>query len=174
MFSRSGQDLPRVRDLPVEKEITLLHPKLFSRPSVRAFLVILVRLHYVHHLLLVLFGQAHPDVLAHPGRKRRILHNNGIRNYLPSMEHVLSGGTYGLPGSSFIAWLTLLTTVSSAATRSAAALLSSLPLYIRLASMSVQGYSSLETQGDGCACYRWSSGSRIVEARSSSISLKSG
>lgn len=149
MFSRSGQDLPQVRDLPAKKEITLLHPKLVSRPSVRAFLVILAHLHYVHSLLLVLFCQVRPDVLAHPGTKRRTSHNNEIRNYLPSIVHVLSGGTYGLAWSSFISWLTLLTTVSSAASRSAAALLSFLSLHIRLAALSVQCYSSLETQADG-------------------------
>lgn len=97
-----------------------------------------MHLHYVQHLLLVLFFQVHPDVLAHPGTKRRILHNKERRKYLTSIVHILSEGTYGLPGSSFIAWLTLLTTVSSAASRSTAALRSSLTLYIRLAALSVQ------------------------------------
>lgn len=136
MFSRSGQDLPQVLDLPVEKEITLFPPKLFSRPSARAFLVVLVHLPHVQTLLLVLFYQVRPEILAHPGTKRRILHDKDIRNYLTSMARVLSGGTYGLPGSSFLARIALLTTVSSAATRSSAALLSSLTLNIRLAAKS--------------------------------------
>lgn len=169
MFSQSGQDPPQVQDLPIEKEITLLHP----RPSVKAFLVIRVHLHYVRPLLLVLFCQVHPDVLAHPGTKRRILQINEVRYYLTSIVHVLSGGTYGLPGGSFISWLPLLTTVSSAATRSAGALLSSLALSADQQVVSPVLLQFADTRR-WVACYRWSSGSRIVEARSSSISLKSG
>lgn len=67
MFSRSGQDLPQVQDLPAEKEITLLHPKLVSRPSVRAFLVLLLHLRSVRFLLSLLFCLVLPDVLAPPG-----------------------------------------------------------------------------------------------------------
>lgn len=107
-----------------------------------------MHLHYVHCLLLLLFCQVLRDVLAPPGTKRRKLHKNEIRNDPTSIVQVLSGGTYGLPGSSFVSRLTLLPTVPSAALRAAVALLSSLTLHSRFAALSVRCYSRLETQED--------------------------
>lgn len=86
----------------------------------------------------------------------------------------LQGVTHWLSYSSFISRLTLLTTVSSAATRSTVAVLSSVTLCNSGGKFCQLRLSLLLTNGrrqSACVRYRWSSWPRIAKARSSRVSL---